>query len=168
MDSATIRLLEAYKAKSGISSDYQLSQAFGVSRQKISDYRVGRHSLADEKAVAIAEFCGIDPATALLEIQAERAEKQHLDSVARTLRDAARRLGGMIVAVLCFVGAFHSDDSFARQDQIFDGRVAFGKVRQPLDDNIHYPTWHGRIAAWLRHFLCRYQYVNFRAVIASV
>lgn len=88
----TCGLLDSAKQKLGVSSDYALSKAFGVSRQKISEYRSGRHTLSDDKAISIAEFIGLDPTITMLEIQAERAERANQDAVARNLRDALRRL----------------------------------------------------------------------------
>lgn len=88
----TGRLLDAVKERMGIESDNALARIWGVSRQKISGYRTSDYTLSDEKAIHCADFLGIDPATVLIGIQAERAANGNRPEVADVLSRAAAHL----------------------------------------------------------------------------
>lgn len=88
----TGRLLDAVKERMGIESDNALARIWGISRQRISEYRAGNHSLSDEKAIHCAEFLGIDAATVLTSIHAERAARMEKPEVSKAFATAAARL----------------------------------------------------------------------------
>ncbi len=96
----TQNLLDIYKQKIGVSSDYALSLKLGISRQKISDYRAGRHSLGDDRAIVIAEECGLDAGLVLVSMQAERAQKQDHTKTADILKSLFDRLSGATAAII--------------------------------------------------------------------
>lgn len=105
----TGRLLDAVKERMGIESDNALARIWGCTRQRISHYRSGITTLADEKVIHCAEFLGLDVPTVLLGIQAERAAKSNRPEVAQAftraainLADFAKRAGKKAAAWLIF------------------------------------------------------------------
>lgn len=88
----TATLLDAYKAKMGIASDYALAKHFDVNKQHISQYRCGARGLGDDRAVRIAQALGIDPGVVLVSLQAERAQKAQNEPIFSALSGLLRRL----------------------------------------------------------------------------
>ena len=70
----TIELLDAAKAKIGITSDYALAKALGVSQPAVTGYRAGRRIFDDDTALAIAEILGVHPLQVIAAANAERAK----------------------------------------------------------------------------------------------
>ncbi|MFC4932965.1 DUF3693 domain-containing protein [Massilia sp. GCM10023247] len=69
----TIELLEAVKVKRGISSDYALAKALGVSQPAVSSYRAGNSKISDDVALTVAEILGMHPLAVIAVANAERA-----------------------------------------------------------------------------------------------
>lgn len=70
----TIELLDAVKVRRGITSDYALAKALGVTQQAVSSYRAGRSRIDDEVALTVAEILNIHPLQVIAAANAERAK----------------------------------------------------------------------------------------------
>ncbi len=70
----TIEYLDAVKVKRGISSDYALAKALGITQSTISGYRAGRSRIDDDVALSIAEILSIHPLQVIAAANAERAK----------------------------------------------------------------------------------------------
>jgi transcriptional regulator with XRE-family HTH domain len=70
----TLNYLDAVKKRLGISSDYALAKALGISQQAVSNYRAGRSKMDDDVALTIAELLGINPLAVIAAANAERAK----------------------------------------------------------------------------------------------
>lgn len=86
------KYLDAMKVALNLPSDNQLAIFFGTTRHKICSYRRGDITMSDERCIHIAQVLGIDPATVILEVQAERARKSERYSVAEVLENLLRKL----------------------------------------------------------------------------
>lgn len=76
MENATVRYMDQLKAACGLSSDYALAAALGVSRQAISKYRAGRDTFGNRPAFRCAELLGIDPAEVIAAVELDRARSE--------------------------------------------------------------------------------------------
>ena len=85
----TIELLEAVKRQRGLTSDYQLSKALGVTRAAVSLYRTRGDVLSDELALHVAELAGLKPDYVLACVAAERSKSERARAV---WRETAERL----------------------------------------------------------------------------
>jgi len=74
--SYSIELFEKYKAAKGYTSDRQGAVSLGVTPQFITRLKAGYH-WSDEKAIYLAESCGIDPREALAGIALDKAAPEH-------------------------------------------------------------------------------------------
>lgn len=74
--SYSIELFEKYKAAKGYSSDRQAAISLGITPQFITRLKAGYH-WSDEKAIYLAEQCGIDPREALAGIALDKAAPEH-------------------------------------------------------------------------------------------
>lgn len=93
----TNALLDAVRARHGLTSDYQLGQLMGWSTGKVCNYRAGRSRLGDESALAVANALGMDAGYVLAVVAAERAQS----AAARAAWErAAARLSVAASAVL--------------------------------------------------------------------
>ena len=70
----TADYLDAVKEKLHLPSDYALAKYWEVSKQDISEYRSGKRTLGDDRAIAVARILGINPAEPLICSHAERAK----------------------------------------------------------------------------------------------
>lgn len=96
------------KNHTGITSDYGVAKAVGLSRQALSDIRNGRTTtLGEESAIKVAQALGERPEAVVLDQAAERVKEPE---VRAALLDAARRL-----CILCKVpNAMEVIASYAR------------------------------------------------------
>lgn len=76
--SYSVELFEKYKATKGYESDRQGAISLGVTPQFITRLKAGYH-WSDEKAIYLAEQCGIDPREALASIALDKAAPEHRD-----------------------------------------------------------------------------------------
>lgn len=117
----TNSLLDACRAKLCVSSDYALAQKWGVTKQRIYNYRRGETAFSEERAIEVADLLGLDRAEVLLSIQAERAGKLHQTAVENTLIDALRRISAVSAVVfLCFAFAAPAEEAAALARVSFD------------------------------------------------
>jgi predicted transcriptional regulator len=72
----TANYLDAVKTALNLPSDYALAKYWGVSKQDISEYRAGKRTLGEDRAIAVAHILGIDPAEPLIASHAERAKSE--------------------------------------------------------------------------------------------
>jgi len=70
----TLDLLEAVKVRRGISSDYALAKALGVSQPTVASYRAGNSRISDDVALTVAEILGMHPMSVIAAANAERAK----------------------------------------------------------------------------------------------
>jgi transcriptional regulator with XRE-family HTH domain len=70
----TIAYLQAVKEKRGITSDYALAKALGISHSAICGYRAGTSRINDDVALSIAEILQIHPLQVIAAANAERAK----------------------------------------------------------------------------------------------
>lgn len=75
--SYSAELFERYKAAKGYGSDRQAALALGVAAPFITQIRDGKRHWSDEKAIHLAEQCGIDPREALAGIALDKAAPEH-------------------------------------------------------------------------------------------
>jgi transcriptional regulator with XRE-family HTH domain len=102
MTTATIELLDAWKAAQGITSDNQAALALGVVRQAISKWRNGQAHPAPPFAARMAKDLGRDELATLAAIEADRA----IDGdTKRTWSRLARKRLGVALLALAAVGA---------------------------------------------------------------
>lgn len=69
----TVDFLDQYKAARGIKSDYALAKFWDVKPQRISEYRTGRVSMGEERALEVAAVIGLDPGYVFACMRAERS-----------------------------------------------------------------------------------------------
>jgi predicted transcriptional regulator len=100
----TAEYLASVKARLQITSDYAMAKALKVSRQRASDYVLGKVIPGPVVAFRIAEIIGDQPAAVVADLEAERAERDGRPEEADYLRDVLRRLGGAAASVLLAVG----------------------------------------------------------------
>lgn len=100
----TNTFLDRYKEALGLTSDYQLAQELGLSRQQISNYRTGRSFLSKEAALKIAPAIKVSAAYALTVTLIEKAVK---DDERRAWLAVAKIARGIfaLLAALTFVTA---------------------------------------------------------------
>jgi transcriptional regulator with XRE-family HTH domain len=83
----TAEYLDAVKSALNLPSDYALAKYWGVSKQDISEYRAGKRTLGEDRAIAVAAILGIDPAEPLIASHAERAKSDQAREVWTALFD---------------------------------------------------------------------------------
>lgn len=72
--------LDRTKQKLGIESDYALAKELGISREYLSQFRVGKRAISDEVALKVAKILGISPVQILAVAQAERAKNPEIQA----------------------------------------------------------------------------------------
>lgn len=75
--SYSAELFERYKAAKGYPSDRQGALSLSVSAQWVDKIKKGGVHWSDEKAIYMAECCGIDPREALAGIALDKAAPEH-------------------------------------------------------------------------------------------
>lgn len=96
----SVELLDAVKQKYRMTSDYQLAKRLGESRNRISNYRVGRSTFDETMALKIAHELDLDEGYVLACIAAERA--QH-EETRKAWERVARRLATAAAIAVCIV-----------------------------------------------------------------
>jgi predicted transcriptional regulator len=95
----TAYYLDAVKAKLQLPSDYALAKHWHVSKQDISEYRSGKRTLGEERAIAVAKILEINPAEPLICSHAERAKSDEARQVWESLLEKIS--SGFDVLTLC-------------------------------------------------------------------
>jgi predicted transcriptional regulator len=70
----TMELLDAVKARRGITSDYALAKVLGITQAAMSSYRTGNSKFNDDVALTVAEILGMHPLAVIAVANAERAK----------------------------------------------------------------------------------------------
>lgn len=96
-------LLERYKAAKGFGSDRQAAIALGVAPPFMTQIKDGRRHWSDDKAIHMAEACGIDPREALAGIALDKAAPEHRELWADIVKRL--RLDHVCAAVVALLGA---------------------------------------------------------------
>jgi transcriptional regulator with XRE-family HTH domain len=125
----TTELLEAAKARQGISSDYRLAQILGVGRTAIANYRAGRSSPDDAVCIKLAELTGHDAGIVAVWMQAERSRDQSSRSMWEGIAARLERAGlAAVAAVVLAVGlGLASNDAEAGATPYAGGSVYYVK-----------------------------------------
>lgn len=113
MESATVRLLNAWMARKGLTSDHQAFQALGLSGQSaVTHWRKGRAQAAPHVIKRMAEEIGEDAGKWLVLVEAERATKAE---DRKAWAAVARRFGAAatLAAVALIAQGFASTDALA-------------------------------------------------------
>lgn len=71
---ATIRYLDAAKARAGLISDYALAKRLGMPQSTMSSYRTGRRQLDALAAFQVAELAGIDAREVIAAVELDKAK----------------------------------------------------------------------------------------------
>lgn len=75
----------------GVTTDYKLAQATGLTKQAISKYRLGS-SMPDERAIVLlCQFTGDDPMMVVLQVQHERAANEEAKSLWGGMADRLKK-----------------------------------------------------------------------------
>ncbi len=94
---STVELLDAVRAKHGLTSDYQLSKILGIRPTTVSNYRV-RRSFPDETVcLKIAKLLDLEPGYVLAVVAAERAQSVE---IRKAWEKAAKAVAGTAVALV--------------------------------------------------------------------
>ena len=126
----TQEYLSAVKAKLGISTDYKLAKALGVSRQLASKYVLGKNVPGPLVAFRIAEILGDQPSAVIADLEAERAEKGGKEAEAHEWHEIARRLAASILLAVG-VGSFpNADARLAQVEQPSQERTSYSPKRR--------------------------------------
>lgn len=72
----TLEYMQACKERLGITSDYALAKALGLSQTGLSNYRTGRSRMDDDVALKVAEILGLHPLQVIASANAERAKTE--------------------------------------------------------------------------------------------
>lgn len=72
----TLELLDAVKARRGITSDYALAKALGVTQTAVSSYRTGNSKISDDVCLTVAEILDMHPLAVIAVANAERAKTE--------------------------------------------------------------------------------------------
>jgi len=94
---STVELLDAVRARHGLSSDYQLSKILEIRPTAVSNYRVRRSFLDESVCVKVAKLLELDAGYVLAVVAAERA---HSAEIRKAWEKAAKVLAGTAAALL--------------------------------------------------------------------
>lgn len=70
----TLEFLEAVKVKRGITSDYALAKALGITQQAMSSYRSGNSIMNDDVCLSVAAALDLAPIFVIAQANAERTK----------------------------------------------------------------------------------------------
>jgi transcriptional regulator with XRE-family HTH domain len=95
---ATIRYLDAARARAGLTSDYALAKRLGMPQSTISGYRTGRRYLDARAAFQVAEVAGVDVREVIAAVELDRAKSDQDRDFWRNVMAAAASilLGGFV------------------------------------------------------------------------
>lgn len=103
MQTTTALLLDRWKERRGISSDYEAARALGVSRSSLSNWRKGTNHADVIAAATMAEDLGMEPIEVLAAIQADREIRPQAQAIWRRYGKPA--FLGLIASVTMSISA---------------------------------------------------------------
>ncbi len=83
----TAQYLDEVKIALNLPSDYALAKYWEVSKQDISEYRSGKRTLGEDRAIAVAKILRINPAEPLIASHFERAKSEEAKEVWLSILD---------------------------------------------------------------------------------
>lgn len=92
MPRTTTTYLDALRSHLHLRSDAALASVLGVARQTISSYRLQGTCMDDDVAVRAARLLGIQPATILLDMYAQRTRDPQIKSLWHHIGEAYESL----------------------------------------------------------------------------
>lgn len=115
--------IDRVKAAKGLTSDYSVANALGLSRATVSKYRSTTPTLDEDTALKVAHALSIDVAIVLADQAMERSKDQEARSAWSAILD---RLGGVAASILLgssLVGGmgFSPDAQSAQRSQTNSG-----------------------------------------------
>ena len=93
---AITALIDKAREHSGIPSDNQIAERFGITRQVVSQWRSGKSVPSDERILALSRMAGAAPGPFLVAAAAARSHGE----AARAWSALARQLGAAAVVTL--------------------------------------------------------------------
>lgn len=129
--SATLFLLDKYKAACSLPSDNQAALKLGISRSTISAWRKGRNEAEPENVELMAKACGLDVEEWVLRVQAERDGKINPKRAQVWLRCAERISGTAAAIALAFGLAVYTPESHA-SERVYDNGTAIHYAHSPV------------------------------------
>ncbi len=130
------------KSRCGFKSDRELCEALGFSSTAVSNWRTKKAWPSDDTMVRLAELAGRDPARALLDLNAWRAE-----GPAKALyTELAMRIAGAILAL------FLTGTNPAQSNSQVSNTVYYGKLDISFSNQI---IMNNRLCFALRNIGCR-------------
>ncbi|HJW55853.1 MAG TPA: hypothetical protein VJ577_11315 [Burkholderiaceae bacterium] len=88
----TQEYLDAVRTKLGITTDYALAKALGVSKQAAGQWSKGVCGFNDDVARRVAEILGIHPGIVVLDMHRERAQTPETRALWQTIFEGFRTL----------------------------------------------------------------------------
>lgn len=135
MENLTINaLLDRVREVRNLKSDYQIHKAYGISVQKLANWRHGRNLPDESSCQILAEAAGLDPYVLIAQVHAMRAQ----DSGARAIwqRIAERlQMVPQALAIAVFSALFAT--SFVATDAHAQGAQNGDHAITATDKNIH-------------------------------
>lgn len=89
--------LRAVKVRLGLTSDYQLAKALGLSKQAVSKLQAGSSTFDDSTALKVATILQVDPAIVIAASHGERARSPEQRAIWE--RIAGKVAAGVLVAI---------------------------------------------------------------------
>jgi transcriptional regulator with XRE-family HTH domain len=136
--SATVDLLNRYKDFHHLPSDYAAAKKLGLSRQAISNWRTGTHTMDDATALLVAQDIGADPLATLAAVHLER------QPAARERRIWERYCARIFVATLVTLAGAWGGPPHAQASNIIP-RVGYAIMSEQFDS-----LYIMRTIGWLR------------------
>lgn len=87
--SATVKYLDAAKARGGYSSDYALAKRLGMPLSTISSYRTGRRHFDAKAAFQVAQVAGVDAREVIAAVELDKAKSDQERDFWRSIATAA-------------------------------------------------------------------------------
>lgn len=155
MPTATNRYLDAVRVRLGFSSDNQLAAHWGISRQRISEYRRGATAFSDERCLDVAHLLNLPAAHVVADIHADRARRAGKSGVAlvfEQIADAMKTAAAITLAALLIAPFAAPSDAAANSIRL----SKYGRSIAPtyLTNNANYSRQRRRRRLILQFFRC--------------
>lgn len=96
----TADFIDELKLKLELPSDGMLAKKLGIHRQYMSQYRTGKTTFSDEKALLVADLLEIDPAYVIACVHAEREKNQTIKTIWERIATNAQAMAAVLVLLV--------------------------------------------------------------------
>jgi plasmid maintenance system antidote protein VapI len=86
-------------------SEAEVARKIEVTPQSLSDFKKGKRAMPDRIAIRLARLAGLDPASTLAEIEAEKADEETREVRREIARRAARSIAATVLALVLGIGS---------------------------------------------------------------